>query len=413
MNLFPSTTIRALLIAGLFTPALSFGIELVAVGDIMPGSAHPFSSELPPNDGKNLFSASQALFTDADVVFGNLEAVLIDDVSLVRDCPPASTSCYRFGTPTRYVAHLKEAGFNVLNSANNHVHDFDVIGRQTTIATVDHYGLTGFGTLERPSTTQVLPNGIKIGWVGFAPHTGANPPSLQTVRDQVAELKRHHDLVFMTMHIGAEGSSAQHITRETEIFLGQNRGNPYALAHAAIDAGADMVIGHGPHVLRGMELYKGHLIAYSLGNFATYGRFNLKGPNAVAGVLRVTLNQEGEFVQGQFTGTRQDRTSAAWQQGITPVLDDSGEAITLLRNLSQQDFPESTLIIGTDGKLSRPDLPVEVPEAPAPQSQNKPISAKPQAQRTQLGNSRWSTIRQSFQAFYTRSRNAVRNLASN
>lgn len=401
-----------LLASATFLPTSSYGLNLVAVGDIMPGSAFPFSSELPPNDGQNLFNATQSLWSNADVVFGNLEAVLIDDVSLVRDCPPASTSCYRFGTPTRYIQNLKKAGFTVLNSANNHVHDFDAIGRKSTLATVDQAGLTGFGVIERPSTTQVLPNGIRIGWVGFAPHTGANPPSVEAIREQITQLKRNHDYVMMSMHVGAEGSAAQHITRETEIFLGQNRGNPYDFAHAAIDAGADLVIGHGPHVLRGLELYKGHLIAYSLGNFSTYGRFNLKGPNGLAGVLQVTLNQDGEFLRGQFTGTRQEKNTEVWQQGTTPSLDNSDEALNLLRTLSKQDFPESKLVIEADGRLTRPDLPPE----PVPQETTSPQSrlpASPAKVKVAQNPSSWSNVRRSFNSFYIRSRNVIRNLASN
>lgn len=408
---FKAITLSLLASTALF-PANSYGLNLVAVGDIMPGSAFPFSSELPPNDGQNLFNATQPLWANADVVFGNLEAVLIDDVSLVRDCPPASNSCFRFGTPTRYIQNLKKAGFTVLNSANNHVHDFDAIGRKSTLATVDQAGLTGFGVIERPSTTQVLPNGIRIGWVGFAPHTGANPPSVEAIREQITQLKRNHDYVMMSMHVGAEGSAAQHITRQTEIFLGQNRGNPYDFAHAAIDAGADLVIGHGPHVLRGLELYKGRLIAYSLGNFSTYGRFNLKGPNGLAGVLQVTLNQDGEFLRGQFTGTRQEKNTEAWQQGITPSLDNTDEALNLLRTLSKQDFPESKLVIETDGRLTRPDLPPE----PAPQEKIAPQTrVTPPSNKANVAQnpSSWSTVRRSFNSFYIRSRNVIRNLASN
>ncbi len=408
---FKALTVTLLACAAFF-PANSYSLSVVAVGDVMPGSAFPFSSELPPNDGQNLFNATQSLWGNADIVFGNLEAVLIDDVSLVRDCPPASTSCYRFGTPTRYIQHLKNAGFNVLNSANNHVHDFDTIGRKSTLATVDEAGLTGFGVIERPSTTQVLPNGIRIGWVGYAPHTGANPPSIEAIREQITQLKRNHDYVMMSMHVGAEGSAALRVTRETEMFLGKNRGNPYALAHAAIDAGADLVIGHGPHVLRGLELYKGRLIAYSLGNFSTYGRFNLKGPNGLAGVLQVTLNRDGEFIRGQFTGTRQEKNTEAWRQGVTPTLDNSNEAVNLLRTLSKEDFPESKLIIESDGRLIRPDLP------PEPESKDKPL----QQTRLQITPikvspaqppSSWSHVRRSFNSFYVRSRNAIRNLASN
>lgn len=402
-------------IASLFLSTQTLALTLSAVGDVMPGSAWPFSSELPPDDGRQLLSAARHLFTGQDVVFANLEGVLIDDVSLVRPCPPTSTSCFRFGIPDRYADHLKNAGFNVINLANNHMHDFDEIGRQLTLRSLDQHGLTGFGTLERPSTTQILTDGTRIGWVGFAPHTGVNRPDLQAIRDQVSALKRTHDLVFMSMHVGGEGTVAQRVTRATEMYLNQDRGDPYAFAHAAIDAGADLVLGHGPHVLRGMELYKGRLIAYSLGNFSTYGRFNLKGVNGLTGVLSVTLDPHGEFISGHFSSMRQDRNSEAWQRGITPVPDLSGEALNLLRTLSKEDFPESVLVFEADGRLTRPDAPA-LPLLSAP-----PAAAKRRAVSTALlaaaprqpVPTTWGKMRTAFQSYYLRSRNAVRNLANN
>lgn len=376
----------------------------------MLGSAYPFIEELPPEDGLQLLSAAQPLLSGSDIVFGNLEGTLIDDVSLVRPCPPTSTTCFRFGMPVRYATHLKKAGFTALSLGNNHIHDFDEIGRQLTLRAADEYGFTSFGTVERPSSTQVLDDGTRIGWVGYAPHTGANPPSLSAIRAQVAALKANHDLVFMSMHVGGEGSKAQHITRATEMFLGQNRGDPYAFAHAAIDAGADLVIGHGPHVLRGVELYKGRLIAYSLGNFSTYGRFNLKGPNGLTGILKVTLAKDGEFLHGQFLGMRQERNSADWQRGVTPVPDTTGEAVDLLRALSSEDFPESRLLIDKEGRLIRLDAPPEPATAPPlPPQSRRPATIPTQMPPPQASN--WVRVRDGVQSIYTRSRDAFRKLA--
>ena len=96
------------------------------------------------------------------------------------------------------------------------------------------------------------------------------------------------------MHSGAEGSDADHVTRQTEYYVGEDRGNPYAFAHAAINDGADLVIASGPHVLRGMEYYRGHLIAYSLGDFANYYDFGGGGDLApCSGILHVTLDATG------------------------------------------------------------------------------------------------------------------------
>lgn len=419
-----------LLNAVLLSAIPASAVTIAAVGDIMLGSAYPFVSELPPHDGQQLLKASRP-YLKSDVVFGNLEGVLIDDMSLVRPCPPDSRFCFRFGMPSRYTAHLLDAGFNVLNLANNHMHDFEEAGRLHTVHTLDAAGLVNFGTLERRQATQILADGTRIGWVGFAPHMGVNRPSVERIREQVAELARSHDLVFMSMHVGGEGSNAQRVTRATEMYLEQDRGDPYAFAHAAIDAGADLVIGHGPHVLRGLELYRGRLIAYSLGNFSTYGRFNLKGPNGLTGVLQLQLSQDGEFQQGRFIGMRQDRTGAGWQDGISPELDATGEALQVLRTLSREDFPESPLEFAGDGTIRRSDrrMPEPSPEPssePAPPAQPEPLpAAEPAAQqsrrpaaaparlhRSAAPLSTWQHMRRTLHTYYLRSKHAVRQFAN-
>ena len=360
----------------LATGSAAATVTITAVGDTMIGSAWPFASELPPADGNNMFAAISSQLGGSDAVFGNLEGVLTDDVTTVRDCPPTSTTCFRFGIPTRYAAHLVRAGFTVLNNANNHGFDFGADGQLSTFKTLQAAGLTGFGTLDHPSATTVTASGVHIAWIGFAPHTGVNPLDIDAMRVQVAALKHDNDMVIVSMHVGAEGAAAQHITRAPEIFLGQNRGDPYTFAHAAIDAGADLVLGHGPHVLRAMEVYKGHLIAYSLGNFATYGRFNLKGPNAVSGLLKVTLGTHGEFAGGRFISTRQERGSAAWLAGTTPVPDDTSGGLNLLRDLSRQDIPESPLQFADDGTLSVPAT-TSRKQAPATLARLSSIRHKP------------------------------------
>ncbi len=132
-----------------------------------------------------------------------------------------------------------------------------------------------------------------------------------------------------------------------ETFLGEDRGDLRGFARAVVDAGADLVLGHGPHVLRGMEIYKDRLIAYSLGNFATYGRFNLSGFLGVGVVLDVTLTPDGRFVTGKLLPTKQ-------QGAGIPSRDEAGEAIDLIRTLSQDDFPQTGVQVAGDGSLAAP-----------------------------------------------------------
>ena len=153
--------------------------------------------------------------------------------------------------------------------------------------------------------------------------------------------------MVVTAHMGAEGTDRQHVRPGTERYLGENRGDPVRFARAAIDAGADLVVGHGPHVLRGMEWYKGRLIAYSLGNFAGYGVFSLGGPLSVSGILRVTLAGDGRFETGVLVPTQ------LVGKGV-PALDPAERAHGIVRSLSRADFGARRVRISPTGMLGAP-----------------------------------------------------------
>ena len=154
------------------------------------------------------------------------------------------------------------------------------------------------------------------------------------------------DVVVVTAHMGAEGLAHQHVPRRAESFLGENRGHPIRFAHVAVDAGADLVVGHGPHVLRGMEWYRGRLIAYSLGNFAGYKAFALDGLLSTSAIMRVTLRDDGRFESGLLVPAR-------LVEGGRPVLDPSEQAYEVVRDLSKADFGAHAVEIGADGGLRR------------------------------------------------------------
>jgi hypothetical protein len=134
----------------------------------------------------------------------------------------------------------------------------------------------------------------------------------------------------------------KHITRKTETFLGENRGHPYEFARMVIDAGADVVLGHGPHVTRAIDSYINRLIVYSMGNFATYGRFNLSGPNGISPIIELDMDRDGEFISGKIHATLQVG------KGI-PALDESMRVVKEIQQLTSQDIPESNLVINSDG----------------------------------------------------------------
>ena len=151
-----------------------------------------------------------------------------------------------------------------------------------------------------------IANGRRIAMVAFAPNVGSNSLNdPQIGLPLVADLAAKHDIVIVSFHGGAEGNGAEVLPFAREIFAGEDRGNVVEFAHAMIDAGADIVLGHGPHVVRPLEIYKDRLIAYSLGNFATYYGISVEGIRGIAPILLVTLDDEGRFVR------REDRADDA------------------------------------------------------------------------------------------------------
>ncbi len=319
-------------------------LTLNGVGDVQLGRGWPPArAELPPDDARVLFGPLKGVLQNADVTFGNLETALADTGESTK-CGPKSTKCFAFRAPTSFAAALQEAGFDVMSIANNHAGDFGLEGRLSTKKALDGVGIRYSGTVGDIASLEA--NGLRIGLIAFS--TGGDVYRVQEIdvaRRVVAETKRLHDVVIVSFHAGAEGSEAGRVPKGPESFYGESRGDVYAFAHAVVDAGADLVMGHGPHRFRGMELYKGRLIAYSLGNFCTYKTFSLVGPLAVTGVLKVTLAANG-------VATAITLQSAVIEQPGIPTPDPKGQAVEIVRGLSQQDF--GSALLGPDGTWQRP-----------------------------------------------------------
>ncbi len=287
-------------------------------------------------------SASVAL--EGDVVLGNLEGTLTPRGE--SKCGSGSSSCFAFRAPPAYASVLKRAGFTVLNLANNHALDFGSVGQRDTVAAVRRAGLLTTG---RPGEiAYVKVRGTRVAIVGFAPYQWAQ--SLLDIPAAEALVRRADawaDLVVVTMHAGAEGADHQHVRPGTEWFLGENRGNAVRFAHAVVRAGADLVVGSGPHVLRGMEWYHGRLIAYSMGNFVGYGTLSTAGVSSVSGTLQVTLRRDAAWVSGRVVPL----TLAP--DGI-PRPDSAGAADGVVRLLSKVDFGSRAMLISPTGLLRPP-----------------------------------------------------------
>jgi hypothetical protein len=350
-------------------------ITIAAVGDIMMGSTSINETFLPPNDGRDMFKEVTPTLSSADIAFGNLEGPMLEggktekcaDTSVKRPNDanalptptptPASSPgkpnvakkpipCFAFRVPTRYGQYLKDAGFDVMNLANNHAGDFGEMGRASTRKVLDSLSIKyAGGDKDKFSTAYLTVKGVTVAIVGFD-HNPVSPNvnDLDQARALVTAAKKKAQLVIVSFHGGAEGEGAQHVLSQTEMLGSEKRGNLPMFAHTVIDAGADLVLGHGPHVLRGMEMYKGHLIVYSMGNFATYGMFNLKGSQGTTAIFEITLNKDGSFAGGKIVPAKQLGRGG-------PVLDDSAAAIKKLQELSAADFGSSALRISDDGSI--------------------------------------------------------------
>ncbi len=323
-------------------------ITLAAVGDIMLGSTYPETAPLPPDDGAALLAEVTPLLAAADLTFGNLEGPMLEGGSTGKCSDEAARAgrCYAFRVPPRFGAHLKKAGFDVMSLANNHVMDFGLEGRTSSAKVLDELGIAHSG--EPGDIARLNARGRKVGLIAFAtyPHS-YNLLDLDAARSAVTELAGTSDIVVVSFHGGAEGARYQHVAQGSEMFYGEGRGDLRAFAHAMIEAGADLVIGHGPHVMRGLEVYQGRLIAYSLGNFATYGSFNLSGPNGLAAILEVRLACDGAFLGGRRHLKKQIKPGG-------PRLDPEAAVLPLVRQLSEEDFGKTAVRISDKGELSAP-----------------------------------------------------------
>lgn len=318
-------------------------LTVIGVGDIMMGTNYP-EDRLPPDDGNFLLHDVAPVLRDADVTFGNLEGTLLNEGGTPKKCKDPKV-CYAFRSPVRYAKNLVDAGFDLMSLANNHAGDMGDEGRDTTMTTLINAGILHAGQLSM-KTTILVKDSIKYGLAAFAPNTNCVPINhLEGARNVIRQLDSLVDIIIVSFHGGAEGAKFQHVPRAHEIFHGEDRGDVYEFSHAMIDAGADIVFGHGPHVTRGIEVYNKRFISYSLGNFCTYKGINVAGINGLAPIIKVFTNPSGEFLKGEITPTVQSHAT-----GVT--IDTEKSVIKIIQELSKKDFPESEIQIDDNGLIT-------------------------------------------------------------
>ncbi|MFD2091999.1 CapA family protein [Blastococcus deserti] len=322
------------------SPPPDTSVRISAVGDVIMGS----TPELPPDDGRHLFDGVAGQLA-GDVVLGNLDQALTD-VTDSPKCGGNSSGCYAFRTPPSYAHSLRAAGFTVINLANNHSHDFGDLGLRDTQAALTSAGLQHTGMPGQVTTQEV--GSLRVAILGFAPYRWAQSLlDIAAAEQLVGQAAQRADVVVVTIHAGAEGSDRGHVRPGSEIFLGEDRGDPMAFSRAVIDAGADVVLGAGPHVLRGMEWYRGRLIAYSMGNFTGYRTLSNDGPNGIGAIVTLELAPDGSWRAGRLVGTHMV------DPGL-PQIDPDQRALDLVRELSRADFGDCGVTISPAGDLGAP-----------------------------------------------------------
>ncbi len=315
-------------------------MTITVVGDTMLGN----TPDLPADPATYFDRVESTLDSGAQIVFGNLEGTLTTSTTSKCGAQGPAESCFAFRDPPGYARYFKTAGFTILNDANNHSFDFGAAGQAQTVRAIHAAGLAQTGL--PGEITVVKANGIRVAFLAFAPyHYDASLLDLPAARVLIKRAVREASIVVVYMHAGAEGANADHVTGHEEYYLGEDRGNAEAFAHMAINAGASLVIASGPHVLRGMQFYRGHLIAYSVGNFASHGDFATEGDLDMSVILRVTLSSAGRFERAriypvQFTGEGR------------PV--PGGGAIAFVARLATDDFGSSAARILPSGVIKPP-----------------------------------------------------------
>jgi hypothetical protein len=313
-------------------------VEIGWVGDLTPGSKYG----LPPDNGRALFASTRELLSAPDLMIANLEGTYSTGGPSKCDGRDSS-ACFAFQAPPGSAEALSWAGVDLVSLANNHSHDYLRRGLEQTQTALEQNGIAYTGLVDQIAITEV--NGIRVAAVGFSPYSwNASLLDIPAASRLVREAAEQADLVVVLMHAGAEGSDKIRTPEGAEYAYGEYRGHTRDFARAVVDAGADLVLGAGPHVPRGIERYQGKLIAYSLGNFAGWGNFRTSGNLGVSGLLTVTLDRNGTILGGRWNSLRLDKNGV-------PSPDPEHSGAHLVRELSREDF-EDTFPMDEDGRIA-------------------------------------------------------------
>jgi len=248
-------------------------VKLIAVGDI----------SLQTRNNNHPFEKVKVVFKNKDILFGNLETVLSNGGKVAEKAVVLYTS------PDK-VEWLKDAGFDILNIANNHIMDLGVEGFNETLDVLNRSNLNFIGCSNHKfnrSHAVVEVNNTTIGFLGYyeggfnTPQNGVlvNGMDEDDIIKDIRNLKSQCDAIIISLHWGIEN-----------VFYPSPKQIDFA--HKLIDSGATIILGHHPHVIQGIERYKNGLIAYSLGNFQFDPSISYS-PNNQSLILSIELTKEG------------------------------------------------------------------------------------------------------------------------
>jgi capsule synthesis protein PGA_cap len=315
-------------------------LSLIWGGDVTLGSSYG----MPPDHARGMLAAVAPTMRAADVAAVNLEGTL--GAGGASKCPPpprAATNCFAFQAPAANAGALRVAGVDMVNLANNHAFDFGAAGMGQTLLALRAHRVAWTGRPGEIRHLQVA--GARLAFLGFSAYSWSSPiRDGAAVRRLVGAAARDADIVVVFMHAGAEGAGQTHTPDREEQAFGELRGNPRAFGHTAVDAGADLVLGSGPHVMRGIEVYRRRVIAYSLGNLAGYGNFAAGGPLSISGLLRVQVASDGALAGGRLVALR------LVGAGL-PVRDPTRAAVKLVARVSRADFGRRAVRLSPSGRI--------------------------------------------------------------
>lgn len=259
-------------------------------------------------------------------VFGNLEGVITTKKVSRKKYIPGRSYAFRFPPETAQL--LKDSGFNAVTLANNHALDFGEDGLDEGVKLLKNAGVTPSG-YQKGGYQIISMGGKRIALIGFGFYTYQNSIlDIEAAESLIKSAKQESDLVVVSMHGGTEGEGAIYLKDGPEFFLNEPRGDLRKFAQKSIASGADIIFGHGPHVVRGAECVGGKPVLYSVGNYVSAGGLSVKNLSAVA-----TL---GEFIYDDnlnLVGLR--LLPASYDEIKFPQYDSSGKGVLLTNYLSK------------------------------------------------------------------------------